>query len=134
MEAVCQHTKKKYSEDIFLNKIEKTYGKEIVLAYGNWSRCTQMKHFMTTVGVGLRKLLSKRFETVSVDERRTSKLYCNCEKVLQQMEVKGGKVFRCLVCEECERSESKKKCRLLSSALNTIKKNLCSLQEMLTLP
>ena len=125
MEAVRQHKK---SEEKFLNKVEKTYGKDIVLAYGNWSRRSQMKHFMPTMGAGLRKLLSKRFETISVGEYRTSKLCCNCEKELQHQEVKGKSLFRCLVCEECKRSKSKNKSVFLPSDLNIIKKSGCSPQ------
>ena len=77
MKAICQHKK---SEEKTLNKVEKTYGKDIVLAYGNWSRRSQTKLFMPTMGAGLRKILSKRFESVSVDEDMTSELCCNCKK------------------------------------------------------
>ena len=103
-----QYVNTKRSEQIFMNKIEKMYGKDILLAYGDWSRPTQMKHFMPTIGSGLRKILSQRFETVSVNEFRTSKLCCNCQNQLEYYKVKGSnkKVFRCLICKECKRSES----------------------------
>jgi hypothetical protein len=41
------------SEDTFLNKISDTFGDECILAYGDWSRSTQMKHFMPTKNVGI---------------------------------------------------------------------------------
>ena len=88
------------SEDTFLNKIEHTFGKDIRIAYGDWSRSTQMKHFIPTKGVGLRTLIEKRFETVSINEYKTSKLCCNCHKELSKIK------FRCLVCKECESYES----------------------------
>jgi hypothetical protein len=99
------------SEDMFLNKIADVFGHDAVIAYGDWSRTTQMKHFMPTKGVGLRKLISKRFQTVSVNEFRTSKLCCHCHHELCHLKVKqetkNKKVFRCLVCNECVSSESK---------------------------
>ena len=52
-------------------------------------------------------------------------LCCNCSKALSHVKIeqKGSKkkLFRCLVCEECERSESRKRVFLtrdLNSALN----------------
>uniref|UniRef100_A0A6C0CSH1 Transposase n=1 Tax=viral metagenome TaxID=1070528 RepID=A0A6C0CSH1_9ZZZZ len=99
------------SEDRFLNKMEEAYGEDAVIAYGDWSRTTQMKHFMPTKGVGLRKLVAKRFQTVSVNEFRTSKLCCRCHDELCHLRVKedniNKKVFRCLVCNGCASSESK---------------------------
>lgn len=99
------------SEDTLLNKMEETFGKDAVIAYGDWSRTTQMKHFMPTKGVGLRKLIAKRFQTVSINEFRTSKLCCRCHDELCHLRVKQEsqtkKVFRCLVCNGCASSESK---------------------------
>ena len=86
-----QYVNTKKSEEKFLNKVEKTDGKDIVLAYDKWSRRSQMKQFMPTIGAGLRKLLSKVFETISVDECKTSKLCCNCEKELQHQGFEGKK-------------------------------------------
>ena len=119
------YTKK--SEDRFLNKISNIYGEEAVIAYGDWSRKTQMKHFVPTKGVGLRKLIHKRFQTISIKEFRTSKLCSCCHKELCHLQVKKQntetkkKVFRCLVCHECASSESKQPTfvtRDLNSALN----------------
>lgn len=113
------------SEDRFLNKMSDAFGSDAVIAYGDWSRTSQMKHFMPTKGVGMRNLISKRFSTVSVNEFRTSKLCCNCFGSLQHLcvenEEKKKKVFRCLICPECESSESKQPAfvtRDLNSALN----------------
>ena len=113
------------SEDRFLGRMRRLYGDNPLVAYGNWSRTTQMRHFVPTKGIGMRRLISRHFETVLIDEFRTSKLCCNCEKELSHAKVKQKgskkKLFRCLVCEECERSESKKRVFLtrdLNSALN----------------
>ena len=115
------------SEDKFLNNIEQTFGSsdQICIAYGDWSRSSQMKHFMPAIGVGLRKLIAKKFMVVMVNEFRTSKLCCCCHKELCHMEVqkenKTKKLFRCLVCKGCVSSESKKTAfvtRDLNSAIN----------------
>ena len=113
------------SEDKFLNRMASTFGSDAVIAYGDWSRSSQMRHFVPTKGVGMRKLIAKRFCTVSVNEFRTSKLCCNCFGQLQHLRVESDankkKVFRCLICPECERSESKQPTfvtRDLNSALN----------------
>jgi hypothetical protein len=113
------------SEDKFLDRMASTFGSDAVIAYGDWSRSSQMRHFVPTKGVGMRKLIAKRFCTVSVNEFRTSKLCCNCFGQLQHLCVKSDakkkKVFRCLICPECERSESKQPTfvtRDLNSALN----------------
>ena len=73
----------------------------------------------------MRKLIAKRFCTVSVNEFRTSKLCCNCFGQLQHLcvetDAKKKKVFRCLICPECESSASKQPTfwtRDLNSALN----------------
>ena len=115
------------SEDRFLNKIATVFGHNAIIAYGDWSRTTQMKHFMPTKGIGLRKLISKRFQTVSVNEFRTSKLCCHCHHELCHLrvkqETKNKKVFRCLVCNKCVSSESKQPVfvtRDLNSAKNIL--------------
>lgn len=115
------------SEDMFLNNIEKIFGTpdQISIAYGDWSRSTHMKHFVPTKGIGLRKLIARRFVLVMVNEFRTSKLCCHCHKELFHLHVqkdnKTKKLFRCLVCKECVSSESEKTAfitRDLNSAIN----------------
>ena len=86
------------------------YGDDALVEYGDWSRTTQMRHFVPTKGVGMRRLISRHFETVSINEFRTSKLCCNCAKELSHVKIEHEeskkKLSRCLVCEECKRSES----------------------------
>ena len=113
------------SEDKFLNRMASTFGSDAVIAYGDWSRSSQMRNFVPTKGVGMRKLIARRFCTVSVDEFRTSKLCCRCHGQLQNLRVeqqkKTKKVYRCLICPECESSKSKQPTfvtRDLNAALN----------------
>lgn len=89
------------SEDRFLNRIESSFGSDCILAYGNWSRSSQMKHFISTKNKGIKKLIEKRFTTITVDEYNTSKKCCGCHNYLKSKE------FRLLTCSNCVSSENK---------------------------
>lgn len=96
------------SEDLFLNRIESTFGKkeDLLICYGNWSRRKQMKYMMPTKGIGLRRIISKRFNVVLVDEYKTSALCSRCNSKLTNYK----NIHRVLVCTKCEgiSSESRK--------------------------
>ena len=92
--ALRRFIKTKSSEDQMLNEIEKKYGSNIVIGLGNWSInvSKQMKGCMPTPNKGLIKLLKKRFDVISVDEYKTSKIYSNdTTKELTNVKVKRGK-------------------------------------------
>ena len=55
-----QYSYGKKSIDTFLHKIKETFGENLLIGYGNWSRDTQMKFFMPTMNKGLRKLIHKK--------------------------------------------------------------------------
>ena len=104
-----QYSYGKQSIDKFLNKIRETFGENILIGYGNWSRSTQMKHFMPTMNKGLRKLIHKKYDTITINECNTSKKCCDCNKDLEYYKDKEGKkVFRLLVCSNCMSCENKK--------------------------
>jgi len=64
-----------------------------VLAYGNWSQGKgyQMKHFMPTPNIGIKKLLGTRFTILDVDEYKTSKIYNKTFTELTNIKVRKGK-------------------------------------------
>ena len=104
-----QYSYGKKSIDTFLNKIQETFGSNILIGYGNWSRSTQMKHFMPTMNKGLRKLIHKKYDTITINECNTSKKCCDCNKDLEYYKDKEGKkVFRLLICSNCVSCENKK--------------------------
>jgi hypothetical protein len=113
------------SIDTFLNKIKETFGENILIGYGNWSRSTQMKHFMPTMNKGLRKLIHKKYDTITINECNTSKKCCDCNKDLEYYKDKEGKkVFRLLVCSNCVSCENKKivfRTRDANSSINIMK-------------
>ena len=116
----------KKSVDVFLNKIKETFGDNLLIGYGNWSRDTQMKNFMPTMGKGFRKLIHHKYDTITVNECMTSKNCCDCMSTLENYKnTKGKKIHRLLVCKgvECVRSQNKKvvfKTRDLNSAINIL--------------
>ena len=120
-----QYSYGKKSIDTFLNKIKETFGENILIGYGNWSRSTQMKHFMPTMNKGLRKLIHKKYDTITINECNTSKKCCDCNKDLEYYKDKGGKkVFRLLVCSNCVSCENKKivfRTRDANSSINIMK-------------
>jgi hypothetical protein len=101
-----QYVYSRKSEDKFLNRIENTFGTDCVLAYGDWSRSSQMKHFMPTKNIGLRKIIHKRFNTISVNEFNTSKKCCGCHNDLEYYD--KTETIRLLSCSKCLSSESKR--------------------------
>ena len=115
----------KKSIDTFLNKIKETFGENILIGYGNWSRSTQMKHFMPTMNKGLRKLIHKKYDTITINECNTSKKCCDCNKDLEYYKDKEGKkIFRLLKCSNCVSCENKKivfRTRDANSSINIMK-------------
>ena len=102
-----QYSYGKKSMDNFLNRIKETFGNNILIGYGNWSRSTQMKHFMPTMNKGLRKLIHKKYDTITINECNTSKKCCECYNNLEYYRHKNGeKQFRLLVCSNCVRLKS----------------------------
>lgn len=100
------------SEDKLLNNIEKTFGtsEKIVIGFGDHdSKNYHLPGVPPAMGSGLRKKINKRFPLFLVNEFRTSKLCCRCEKPIENMKVKvkkgkkekNKKIHRILVCRDC---------------------------------
>lgn len=117
-----QYSYGKKSIDTFLNKIKETFGNNILIGYGNWSRNTQMKHFMPTMNKGLRKQIHKKYDTITINECNTSKKCCECHNDLAYYkQSNGNKQFRLLVCSGCVRPQVKQivfRTRDANSAIN----------------
>jgi hypothetical protein len=128
-----QYSYGKKSIDTFLNKIKETFGENLLIGYGNWSRDTQMKFFMPTMNKGLRKLIHKRYDTITINECNTSKKCCDCHKDLEYYKDKENKkVFRLLVCSDCVSCENKKivfRTRDANSSINILKLTKCWIEK-----
>ena len=65
-----------------LNMIENKYGKDkkIQIIIGDWSVGKQMRNFISTPNLGIKRKLQERFEVYNIDEFRTSCLYNKSEE------------------------------------------------------
>ena len=128
-----QYSYGKKSMDNFLNRIKETFGDNILIGYGNWSRSTQMKHFMPTMNKGLRKQIHKKYETITINECNTSKKCCECYNNLEYYRHKNGeKQFRLLVCSNCVRPQVKQtvfRTRDANSSINIINLTKCWIEK-----
>ena len=103
-----QYSYGKKSIDTFLNKIKETFGENVLIGYGNWSRNTQMKHIMPTMNKGLRKLIHKKYDTITINEYYTSQKCCECYNDLKHCKEKKGKeIYRLFQCSNCVSSKNK---------------------------
>jgi hypothetical protein len=128
-----QYSYGKKSIDTFLNKIKETFGENILIGYGNWSRSSQMKHFMPTMNKGFRKLIHKKYDTITINECNTSKKCCDCNNDLEYYKDKEGeKIFRLLVCSNCVSCENKKivfRTRDANSSINIMNLAKCWIEK-----
>jgi hypothetical protein len=105
--------------DNFLNRIESAFGKNIVIGYGNWSQKEQMKNYMPTMGVGLRREIHRRFDTITINECYTSQKCCDCYNTLEHhKDIHGKEIFRLLKCVSCKNKKIVFKTRDVNSAVN----------------
>jgi hypothetical protein len=102
-----------------VRRIQATFGDNILIGYGNWSRDTQMKHFMPTMNQGLRKQIHKRFDTITINEFNTSKLCCDCSQELTHYkDKKNTEVYRLFCCVSCPNKKIVFRTRDANSAVN----------------
>ena len=103
-----QYSYGKKSIDTILNKIKETFGENILIGYGNWGRTTQMKNIMPTMNKGLRKLIHKKYDTITINEFYTSQRCCECYNELKhQKDKKGKEIYRLFCCSNCVSSKNK---------------------------
>jgi hypothetical protein len=124
-----QYSYGKKSIDTFLNKIKGTFGENILIGYGNWSRSSQMKYTMPTMNKGLRKLIHKKYDTITINEFYTSQKCCECRKDLKHYKDKnGGEIYRLFTCSNCVSCENKNivfRTRDKNSAINILNLTEC---------
>jgi hypothetical protein len=70
---------RKRAEDNMLNLIEKRYGKDTKIIMGDWCISKQMRNFISTPNIGIKRKLKERFDVYNIDEFRTSCLYHKTE-------------------------------------------------------
>jgi hypothetical protein len=73
------HINKKRADNQMLRKIEKEYSKDHIIIMGDWSITKQMKHFISTPNISIKRKLNERFKVYDIDEYRTSCLHHKTE-------------------------------------------------------
>ena len=68
-----------------LNKIENKYGKDIKIIIGDWSIGKQMRNFISTPNLSIKRKLNTRFEVYNIDEFRTSCLNYKTEELCNNL-------------------------------------------------
>lgn len=98
-------TYRQRSEDKFINNIEKQFGEKenIVICIGDWSNRNTIKGLASSMGIGLKRLIHKKYTTLQIDEYNTSKKCCNCWKDIENVEINKEKKFRLLRCNNCSK-------------------------------
>lgn len=64
----------KRSENELVNNIAKKFGRNITIIMGDWSIGKQMRGFISTPNIGLKRKLNEHFDVYNLDEYRTSLL------------------------------------------------------------
>ena len=75
----------KRTEDNMLNKIENKYGKDMKIIIGDWSIGKQMRNFISTPNLAIKRKLNTRFEVYNIDEFRTSCLNYKTEELCNNL-------------------------------------------------
>jgi hypothetical protein len=94
--AFRRFVKTKQSEAILLNEIKSKYlsalsqnnNKKLAIFIGDYGRATAMKGTISTPNICFKKLLSKNFDVIEVNEYNTSKLYHKTLTELTNVRVK----------------------------------------------
>lgn len=98
---------KRKQEDTIVNKIRNKFGSDITLCYGNWSFSKQMKNFIPTPNIGIKKRLGRDFKIYTIDEFNTSKKCFSCGSDNEnKIKIKDPKIHQ-------KEKKRKRKCKFL---------------------
>jgi hypothetical protein len=82
---------KKRTEDNMVNKIANKYSKHHIIIIGDWSIGKQMRNFISTPNLTLKRKLQETFKVYNIDEFRTSCLSHKTEQVCENLYLKFKK-------------------------------------------
>jgi|688.fasta_scaffold85759_4 hypothetical protein len=82
---------KKRTEDNMVNKVVKKYSKDHIIIIGDWSIGKQMRNFISTPNLTLKRKLQETFKVYNIDEFRTSCLSYKTEEVCENLYLKFKK-------------------------------------------
>ena len=75
----------KRTEDKMLNKISDKFGTNSIIIIGDWSVSKQMRNFISTPNISLKRKLKERFKIYNIDEYRTSILHHRTEEKCENL-------------------------------------------------
>ena len=81
----------KRAEDKLIQDVKNRFkdgDKKIILCYGDWSIGKQMRHFISTPNISIKRKLKSAFKIYDIDEYNTSKLNYKTEEVTENMDLK----------------------------------------------
>jgi hypothetical protein len=82
---------KKRTQDNMLNKISKKFSDIHIIIIGDWSIGKQMRNFISTPNLTLKRKLKERFKIYNIDEFRTSCLCYKTEELCENLYLKFEK-------------------------------------------
>ena len=82
---------KKRAEDNIVNKIVNKYSKDHIIIIGDWSIGKQMRNFISTPNLTLKRKLQETFKVYNIDEFRTSCLSYKTEEPCENLYLKFKK-------------------------------------------
>jgi hypothetical protein len=82
---------KKRAQDNMLNKISKKFSDTHIIIIGDWSIGKQMRNFISTPNLTLKRKLKERFKVYNIDEFRTSCLCYKTEELCENLYLKFEK-------------------------------------------
>ena len=82
---------KKRTEDNMLNKISKKFSDTHIIIIGDWSIGKQMRNFISTPNLTLKRKLKERFKVYNIDEFKTSCLCYKTEELCENLYLKFEK-------------------------------------------
>jgi len=71
---------KKKSETKLIKEIKEKFETDSIICYGDWSIGKQMRNFISTPNLRLKKIIKKEYKTYSIDEYNTSKINYKTEE------------------------------------------------------
>ena len=70
----CNYVYSRKSEDTFLNDIETTFGKDFVLAYGQWDKTTSKENIRRIINITERQIFKHHNEFMALNNAEQKKL------------------------------------------------------------
>lgn len=75
----------KRADQKMCQQIADKFGNDIIIIHGDWSQGKQMRNFLSTPNIGIKRKLKESFKVYNMDEYKTSKLHYETEEKCENM-------------------------------------------------